>query len=72
MLDISNFALGKEDMETCLQKQGLSAGIYSKFADTARKDIRFLRMMDLITDEEAQTIFNRTIAMIGRAIDEIH
>ena len=72
MLNISNFASGKDDMETCLLKQGLTAGIYSQFADTARRDIRFLSMMNLITDEEAQTIFNRTIAMIGRVIDEIH
>lgn len=68
MLDVSSFALGSKDMETVLNEQGLSAGIYSKYADQARKNIRFLVMMNLMTEEEAQTVFNRIIAMIGRAL----
>lgn len=68
MLDISGFALGQETMEETLAREGISGGIYAKYADQARKNIRFLRMIEIINDEEAQTMFNRVIAMVGRSV----
>lgn len=68
MIDFQKWADGKVNMETLLNEYGLSAGMDSKFADQALKNIRFLRMMELITDEETDTIFYRIIAMIGRKI----
>lgn len=68
MIDFYKFTHDGMDMETLLNQYGLSAGIYSKFADQAYKNIRFLLIKDYITEEEAQTILNRVIADIGRAI----
>lgn len=68
MIDFQRWANGQIDMESLLNEYGLSAGMDSKFADQALKNIRFLRMMNFITDEEAQRIGNRIIAKIGRAL----
>lgn len=68
MLSFYKFTHEGVDMETVLNQYGLSAGIYSTFADQAYKNIRFLLIKDYITEEEAQTILNRVIADIGRAI----
>lgn len=70
MLDFYQFTHGGKDMESVLNEYGLSAGLTSKFADQAYKNIKFLRMKEYITEEEAQTIMNRVIADIGRAIRE--
>ena len=68
MIDFQRWVNGEIDMESLLNEYGLSAGMDSKFADQALKNIRFLRMMNFITDEEAQMIGNRIIAKIGRAL----
>ena len=68
MIDFQRWANGQIDMESLLNEYGLSAGMDSKFADQALKNIRFLRMMNFITDEEAKRIGNRIIAKIGRTI----
>ena len=68
MIDFQRWANRETNMEELLSEYGLSAGMDSKFADQALKNIRFLRMMNFITDEEAQRIGNRIIAKIGRAL----
>ena len=68
MIDFYKFTHDGMDMETLLNQYGLSAGIYSTFADQAYRNVKFLLMKDYITEEEAQTILNRIIADIGRAV----
>lgn len=68
MIDFFKFTHQGMDMETLLNQYGLSAGIYSKFADQAYKNIRFLLIKDYITEKEAQTILNRVIADVGRNV----
>lgn len=68
MMDFHKFTHQNASMESVLNEYGLTGGIYSQFADSAYKDIRFLLIMNLITEEEAQTILNRIIAMVMRAI----
>ena len=70
MIDLQDFAIGSEDIEKVLNKYGLTIGFYANYVNQARKNIRFLRMMELINDEEAQTIFQRLIAKMAGWIDE--
>lgn len=68
MIDFQRWANGQTSMEELLSEYGLDAGMTAKFADQAYKNIKFLRMKEYITDEEGQTIMNRVIADIGRAL----
>lgn len=70
MLNLNEFSNGRKNMETCLNENGLTAGIWSKFADNGLKNIRFLVMIGVISDEEAQTILNRIIAKVGGNLSE--
>lgn len=71
MLNLNDWSYGRKDMETLLNEYGLTAGIQSKFADTARKNISFMLIMNFITEEEAQTILNRVIARVGQFMREV-
>lgn len=68
MIDLNGFANG-EDIEDVLSNQGLTLGVYANFVNQARRNIQFLRMLNVITDEEEQTIFQRLIAKMAGWID---
>lgn len=70
MLNLHGFAVGNDDIETVLNEQGLTVGFYANYMNQARKNIRFLRTMELIDDDEAQTMFNRLIAKMAGYIHE--
>lgn len=70
MIDLNGFATGNKDIEEVLSPYGLTVGFYANYMNQARKNIRFLRMMELINDEEAQTIFQRLIAKMAGWLDE--
>ena len=71
MLNLDDFSYGRKDMESCLNEYGLTAGIWSKYADNGLKNIRFFVIMGLMSDEEAQMMLNRIIAKVGANISEI-
>lgn len=72
MLGFFEFTHQGMDMETYLNQYGLTAGIFSKFADQGLKNLKFLIIMNWITEEEAQKVLNRIIAKIGGSISEIN
>lgn len=69
MLNLQSFASGNKTMEECLNEDGLSAPIMSKYADQGLRNIRFLMMMGWLNEEEAQTVLQRIIARIGAELD---
>lgn len=70
MLDLNDWSKGRKDMESVLNKYGLTAGIQSKFADTALKYLRFLLIMDFINEEEMQKIVYRIVARVGQYLHD--
>lgn len=70
MLNLNDWSKGKSDMESVLNRYGLTAGIMSKYADQAIKNLRFMLIMDFITEEEMQRIVYRIVGRIGQYIHD--
>lgn len=68
MLDLQRWSNGKATMEEILNEVGLTGGQLSTFCDVGLKYTKFLLIMNFITEEEAQTITQRIIAYIMRAV----
>lgn len=71
MLNLQPFADGKESIEECLSRYGMTVGNRALLIDGAKKSISSLLMTGYITPEEAQKIFHRIIADIGRHLREV-
>ena len=70
-MNLQAFADGK-DINEVLEPLGLKVDPLTQgFVNQAAKNIYFLLSMNFMTHEEAQTVFNRVIAMIGRKMREI-
>lgn len=70
-MNLQAFANG-EDINEVLKPLGLCVDPLTQgFVNQAARNIYFLLSMNFMTHEEAQTIFNRVIAMIGRSLREI-
>ena len=71
MINLQAVADGKETIDECLNRYGLTCGNYAVFVDQAVKNIRFLLTMDFITHEEGQACFNRVIAKMAQHVREV-
>ena len=70
-MNLQAFAEG-EDINEVLKPLGLKVDPLTQgFVNQAAKNTYFLLTMNFMTHEEAQTVFNRIIAMIGRKMREI-
>ena len=67
-MDFQKWANGKATMEEILNEVGLTGGQLSTFCDVGLKYTKFLLIMNFITEEEAQTLTQRIIAYIIRAV----
>lgn len=69
-MNLQDFANGA-DINECLKPKGLCVDrITQGLVNQGARNIRFLLSMGFLTQEEAQTAFNRIIALIGRNIKE--
>jgi len=70
-MNLQRFADG-EDINKVLEPLGLCVDPLTQgFVNQAAKNTYYLLTMGFMTQEEAQTVFNRIIAMIGRKMREI-
>ena len=70
-MNLQKFADG-EDINKVLEPLGLCDDPLTQgFVNQAAKNIYYLLTMNFMTHYEAQTVFNRVIAMIGRKMREI-
>ena len=70
-MNLQEFANG-EDINCVLEPLGLKVDALTQgFVNQAVKNIRYLMSMNFMTQEEAQAVFNRVVAMIGQRIKEI-
>ena len=67
-MNFQKWADGKATMEETLNEVGLTGGQLSTFCDVGLKYTKFLLIMNFITEEEAQTLTQRIIAYIIRAV----
>lgn len=67
-MDFQKWANGKATMEEILNEVGLTGGQLSSLCDVGLKHTKFLLIMNFITEEEAQTLTQRIIAYIIRAV----
>ena len=70
MINLQAVASGEEKIEECLDKYGLTCGTYAPFVDQAVKNLRYLLMMDFLTQDEGQACFNRIVAKMGQYLRE--
>lgn len=70
-MNLQEFANG-EDINRVLEPLGLKVDVLTQgFVNQAVKNIRYLMSMNFMTQEEAQAVFNRVVAMIGQRMKEI-
>lgn len=70
-MNLQAFADG-EDINKVLEPLGLCVDpLTQEFTNQAARNIYYLLTMGFMTQEEAQTVFNRVVAMIGRKMREI-
>ena len=67
-MNFQKWAYGNATIEEILNDVGLTGGQLSTFCDVGLKYTKFLLIMNFITEEEAQTLTQRIIAYIIRAV----
>lgn len=68
MIDFQAWASGSKTMEEVLNKAGVSGGVFSDFCDAGLRNLKFLVIMNFLTEEEAQIATQRIIAYIVRTV----
>lgn len=72
MLDFNSFASGHENIEDTLKRYGLQIfPMYGNFVNQARNNLRFLIIMNFMTEQEAQVCMNRIIAKMWQWISPL-
>lgn len=72
MLDLNRFAAGNENIEEALARYGLEIpDPYRQFVNQARNNLRFLIIMNFMTQKEAQVCMNRMIVKMLQWVKEI-